>query len=83
MYGNQAFYKLDYPTAREWYLKAIDIDTNFTEAIRMLIYSYGHIGLYDEARKWCENLHKKIDQMSIIEKLYANAVYARLFRNAI
>jgi len=79
MYANQAFYKLDYPTAREWYLKAIDIDTNFTEAIRMLIYSYNNTGLYDEARRWCVKLHQKMDQMSMIEKQYANAVNAMYF----
>jgi tetratricopeptide (TPR) repeat protein len=79
MYASQSFYKLDFATARELCLKAIEIDTNFTEAIRMLIYSSGNAGLYDEARKWCENLHQKMNQMSMIEKLYANAVYARLF----
>lgn len=80
MYANQAFYKLDFATARELYLKAIEIDTNFTEAIRMLIYSYTNTGLYDEPRKWCVKLHQKMNQMSMIEKLYANAVYARFFQ---
>jgi tetratricopeptide (TPR) repeat protein len=79
MYANQALYKLDYSTATEWFLKAIDIDTNFTEAIRMLTYSYNNAGFKDEAKKWCKNLHQKMDQMSMIEKLYANAVYAMLF----
>ena len=79
MYGNQVFYKFDYPTAREWYLKAIDIDTNFTEPIRMLSYSYLNVGLYEEGKKWCLRLYEKMDQMSIIEKLYANAQYAGYF----
>ena len=43
MYGNQGFYKLDWPTARDWYLKATEIDTNFTEALRMLTFTYGQM----------------------------------------
>ncbi len=35
MFGNQAYYKGDLPTAAEWYLKAIDIDSTFFEATRM------------------------------------------------
>jgi len=79
LYGNQAFYKLDDYTAKDWYLKAIDIDTNFTEAIRMLAYSYSHIGMGEEAKEWCLRLYRKRDQMSMLEKLYANTLYAAFF----
>jgi len=79
LYGNQAFYILDYSTAANWYLKAIDIDTNFTEAIRMLTYSYSNRNIFEEAKEWCIRLYSKRDQMSALEKLYANAQYSGLF----
>jgi len=79
MYGSQALYKLDFPTAKEWCLKATNLDTNFTEAIRMLSYSYLNQGLYEEAKKWCLRLYEKKDQMSMQEKIWANVIYAKFF----
>lgn len=58
LYGSQSFYNAhDMYTAKYWFLKAINIDTNFTEAIRLLAYSYSHIGMIEEAKKWCLRLY--------------------------
>jgi len=79
-YGNKAFYKLDWPTARDWYLKATEKDTNFTEALRMLSYTYGHLGMGEEAKKTSIRLYRKKDQMSSIqEKIWADVVYSGHF----
>jgi tetratricopeptide (TPR) repeat protein len=79
MYGNQAFYKYDYPTSSEWYRKAIGIDTNFTEAIRMLVYSLDHQGLGEESTKWLLKHYQKRDQMPEQEKIWSNILYAQSF----
>jgi tetratricopeptide (TPR) repeat protein len=79
MYGNQAFYKYDYPTSSEWYRKAIDKDTNFTEAIRMLVYSLNHQGLEEESTKWLLKHYQKRDQMPEQEKIWSNILYAQYF----
>ena len=79
MYGNQAFYKLDWPTARDWYLKSTEIDTNFTEALRMLTYTYEHLGMKEEAKKSSLRLYRKKDQMSIQGKIWADVVYSGFF----
>ena len=79
MYGNQAYYKYDYPTASEWYRKAIDIDSSFTEAVRMLAYSLGHQGLAEESRIWVLKNYQKRNQMPEQEKLWANILYAQHF----
>jgi TolB-like protein/Tfp pilus assembly protein PilF len=79
MYGNQAFYKYDNSTATEWYKKAIDIDSSFTEAIRMLAYSLGHQGFREESQKWILKNYEKRDQMPLQEKLWANILYAQRF----
>jgi len=79
MYGNRHFYKLDYPTAREWLMKAIDIDSNFINPLKLLIYSYTNQGLYEEGRKWMLRLNKKSDQMTLREKIETNILYAQYF----
>ena len=79
MYGNQSFYKNDFYTANEWFLKGIEIDTNFTEAIRILAYSLLNQHDFDRAKKWCLKNYNKRDQMSEQEKLWSNIQYAQLF----
>ncbi len=79
LYGNQAFYKYDFPTSKEWYRKAIDIDSGFTEAIRMLIYTYLNQNNFEESKKWCLKYYQKRDQMPEQEKLWADITYSRLF----
>jgi len=79
MYGNQAFYRGDLPTARDWYLKATEIDTNFTEAIRILSYTYMHLDMLEEAKKSCLRNYRKKDQMSMQEKIWADVVYSIYF----
>ncbi len=78
LYGNQAFYKYDYPTSREWYRKAIDIDSGFTEAIRMFIYTYHNQADFEESKKWCLRYYQKRDQMPEQEKLWADIIYSTL-----
>jgi len=79
LYGNRAFYSFDYNTAKDWFLKAIEIDTNFTEAMRLLAYSYNHLGVTDKAREWCLRLYSKRENMPMIERLYTNAIYSSYF----
>jgi tetratricopeptide (TPR) repeat protein len=79
MYGNQAFYKNDYPTASEWFFKALDIDSSFNEAIRMLAYSLSRQGIVNEAKIWCLKNYNKREQMPEQEKLWANILYAQFF----
>ena len=79
MYANQAFYKCDWATAKDWYLKAVEIYTNFTEALRMLTYSYMHLDMWSESENTCLKLYRKKDQMSIQEKIWADAVYSDYF----
>ncbi|MCX6255096.1 MAG: tetratricopeptide repeat protein [Bacteroidia bacterium] len=76
MFGNQAFYKYDFPTASEWYRKAIGCDSSFTEAIRMLTNSLGNQGLIKEMKKWSLRNYQNRDQMSEMERLWAEIGHA-------
>ena len=76
-YGQMAFLKSDYPTARNWILLAIAIDSNFYSAINILPVTYAAQGLYEQARKWALWVYNKRDQMPLQHKVWANWLYAK------
>jgi len=79
IYGENAFKKSDFYTARNWYLQSIAIDTNFTDAYIMLSSTYQYQGIYDQAKKWSLRLYEKRDILPMYQKVYANWGYARYF----
>jgi tetratricopeptide (TPR) repeat protein len=79
IYGENAFKKSDFYTARNWYLQTITIDTNFTDAYIMLSSTYQYQGMYDQAKKWSLRLYEKRDILPMYQKVYANWGYARYF----
>jgi tetratricopeptide (TPR) repeat protein len=75
-----AFIKeLDMTSARNWYLRSLSVDTNFTLASFWILGTYYNQGLNDEAKKWCLKLYKKRDQMPLMYQLLVNDSYALLF----
>jgi len=79
LYGEKAFYKGDFTTAANWYLKSVAIDSNFTDAYIQLSASCGNQGLTDQSRQWCLRLYKKREMLSLYQKLYAELWYALTF----
>ena len=77
--GENAFKKSDFYAARSWYLQAIAIDSNLTDAYIMLSFAYQYQGMYDQAKKWSFRLYEKKDILPIYQKVYANWGYARYF----
>ena len=55
------------------------IDSNFVGAIARLTYSYGNLGLYDEAKKWCLKAYGKKNLMSVQQRIYIDLLYATYF----
>ena len=76
MYGHHAFYKQDYPAARDWLLQAIDIDSNFVGAMVMLSFAYGNPGVIEEAKKWSLKAYMKRDIATIQQRLFINFAYS-------
>ena len=74
--GVNAHYKGDYPTAREYLLDAIKIDSNFIPAISMLTWGYYNPGIYDQAKKWSLKLYAKRNQMTSYDEARTNYIYA-------
>jgi tetratricopeptide (TPR) repeat protein/TolB-like protein len=78
-YGQQAFIRSDYPTALKMYSQALTLDSNFTDAAIMLPFAYRNQGLTEQAKKLCIKIYNKRDQMTLLQKLYANWLYATYF----
>ena len=79
VYGHNAFYKLDFASARDWFFKAIAIDSNFIGCMTMISYAYNNQGMYEEAKKWCLEANDKKNLASIQEKLFIDLTYAGNF----
>jgi tetratricopeptide (TPR) repeat protein len=77
--GKNSNYEGDYPTAIKWLKQAIEIDSNFTWAMRFISTGYLSMGLMEEGKKWCLRIYKKRDMMSLEEKLYTDYLYAQFF----
>jgi Tfp pilus assembly protein PilF/TolB-like protein len=76
---NYFFNNLDYRTARNFLHQAIDIDSNFVDAIVLLAIAYGNEGFIDQGKKWCLKAYEKRDQTTMLEKIYINWLYAGTF----
>jgi tetratricopeptide (TPR) repeat protein len=79
MYGNKAFTSRDYPTARDWYLKALSIDSNLITAAVYIAVSYANQGMYEEGEKWCNRAHGKIEVVPLNQKLLIKWLHASYF----
>jgi TolB-like protein/Tfp pilus assembly protein PilF len=78
-YGNKSFFNRDYPTATDWYLKAMAVDTAFALAACYLSVSYFNQGLYEQGEKWCLEIYKKRDLLPLRTKIMTNWLYAFYF----
>jgi TolB-like protein len=92
IYGRKAFYRYDYPAARNWLLQSISIDSGYIDAILQLslayrnqflsdqiMQSYGNESYYDQAKKWCLKAYEKRDQMPPQQKIKTDRIYAMCF----
>ncbi len=79
IYGMNAYYKRDFPTAVKLYSQAIAIDSNFTFAYINLSYAYFNLRSYEQAKKWCLRIYEKESQMSMQQKIWTNRAYALFF----
>jgi tetratricopeptide (TPR) repeat protein len=78
--GNNAFAMGDLPAACDWYLRAIEKDTNFAAAINMLSITYFNLGLYELGKENCLRNYRKREHLSVRLQLYVNYFYAMYFQ---
>jgi len=77
--AENAVNKQDWKSAVKLYSQAVEIDSNFHAAAIFVSVNYGNLGLYNEAKKWCLMVYKKRDQMSVMDKIMTNWIYAKFF----
>jgi tetratricopeptide (TPR) repeat protein len=77
--GWKAFSKLDYSTARDWYLKAIAIDSNFIQAYLDLSNMYSALGMVDQSKECCLRIYKKRNTIPVKQQIGANYLYSCLY----
>jgi len=78
-YGEMARENRDFPTARDWYFKALSIDSNFFYVIRRIAQTYEREGLFNIGKEWILKYYGKRDQMPIGLRLRACNNYASYF----
>jgi len=79
LYGENARNKRDYPTARNMFSQALEIDSNFTLAMLMLSTACINQGDWEEARKWSVRVYEKREQMPIKMQILTNQNHAVFF----
>lgn len=79
IYGNKSFFNRDYPTAGDWYLKALAVDSVFTEAACYLSVVYYNRGLYERGKNLCLKVYSKRDLLPLRIKIMTTWLYALYF----
>jgi tetratricopeptide (TPR) repeat protein len=79
LYGYKSYFKADWETAKNWFLKALTIDSNYVDAISWAYKSYSHLGLTEEALPWLIILYNNADKLSVTDQLYLKNLYTDIF----
>jgi len=80
IYGFRAFfYKGDYNSARKWFLRALDNDSNSVIAQVMISYTYGGEEMYNEAKKWSLKAYINRDRATLRQIPFIDLNYATYF----
>ncbi len=79
VYGRKAFNNGDNLTAISWYLKALDVDSNYFYPMMGLSSAYGRQGMVEPDLKWVLKYYKKRTRWPIVEQLWANWAYSFSF----
>jgi len=79
IYGNVAFYQGPFQVAIEHYRRALEYDPNILQVPRMISWSYFNMGLFDSAKVWCLRAYSKKDQMTPVDEILTEILYASLF----
>jgi len=77
--GKSAFYRNDFPSAIEYFLKALEIDSSLVAAMTNISFAYYNNTMYEQARDWCLRSHEKNDLLTIKDKISNNAMFAIYF----
>jgi AraC-like DNA-binding protein/TolB-like protein len=61
IYGYRAYYKADWATARNWFLKALSVDSNYIDAMSRVYYTYKNQDMMEQSIPWLIELEKCLE----------------------
>jgi tetratricopeptide (TPR) repeat protein/TolB-like protein len=79
LYARKASSKNEFSAAREWYLKALEIDSTLFAAIKGTALTYYNENKFKEGKEWVLKLYRYLDKMTTGQKLEAKIVYGFYF----
>lgn len=77
--GLTAYYKNDFPTAKDYFLQALSVDSSLVSAMAGISTAYYNMGDYATGKEWCLRSRELYDQMSLKDKIKNDALYAVYF----
>jgi len=80
IHGYNAFMDSDWPTAAEWFSKAVETDSGFINPYVMMSFTYRLIRNDELAKYWCNMAYKKRDELPLKEKLMLEHLNAYYFK---
>jgi len=79
IYGYRAYFKADWAVARNWFLKALTVDSNYVDAMSRVYSTCKNLNRTEEAMHWLLKLYKISDQMPYLNQLYTEWLYSERF----
>jgi tetratricopeptide (TPR) repeat protein len=83
LFGENARRERDFPTARNMFLQALALDSNFTSVTLKLSVLYMNQGLYEESREWGLKAYSKRDQVSLKLRILIDKNHAFFFETPV
>lgn len=80
IYGQNALYNNDFPTAIDRFKQALAIDSTLLGAMGKISIAYYNEGNYGQAKEWCLKYYKKKDYLPLEQRIWAEFIYAGLFK---
>ncbi|MFZ2286109.1 MAG: hypothetical protein WAV93_03910 [Bacteroidales bacterium] len=74
--GQTAYFKNDFPTAIEYFLQALSIDSSLFSAMTRISLAYYNMNDYTRGKEWCLRIREFYDQMSLKDKIKNDALHA-------
>ena len=76
IYGNKSS---DNKTAISWYLRALEVDSNYFDPMMGLSTTYSNMGMMEEDLKWVIKYYNKRKMWPLVQQLWASWAYAFSF----
>jgi tetratricopeptide (TPR) repeat protein len=80
IYGQNAFYNNDFPTAIDRFMQALAIDSTLFGAMGKISMAYYNEGNFGPAKEWGLKFYEKKDYLPLEQRIWAEFIYAIFFK---